>query len=78
MELIGLTGEQNTEIVQIDQLPDGAEKEKAKAAWCKKHKKTWPPVIYRRNELVAAVMESGARWEDVVMNGRYASAKPPY
>jgi len=78
MELIGLTSEQNTEVVRIDQMPDGAEKERAKAAWRKKHGKKWPPVIYRRNQLVQDVMESGASWEDVVMNSRAASAKPPY
>jgi hypothetical protein len=80
MELVGLTSEQNTEVVRIDEMADGPEKDKAKAAWCKKHKKIWPSVIYRRNELVAAVMANTteADWKAVVMNGRYASAKPPY
>jgi len=75
-----LTPKQYNEALTIEFLmSEGPEKDKAKKRWRRRYRKSWPFLTeMRRNELVEAILENGARWEDVVKNSRKASVKPPY
>ena len=75
-----LTPKQYDEAMTIELLmSEGPEKDRAKKRWRKHYRKPWPfPTEMSRNKLVEAIMETDAKWEDVVTNGRKASAKPPY
>jgi hypothetical protein len=75
---IGWNNDQYFEALPIDDMREGHEKKLAIKAFEKKHGIEWPKVLFRRNLLVQEVMESGADWKFVVMNGRTSSAKPPY
>lgn len=75
---VGWTNDQYFEALPIDDLPDGPEKKQAIKDFKERHGVGWPKVLMRRNLLVQKVMQSSASWKYVVMNGRAASAKPPY
>lgn len=75
-----LTPKQYDEAMTIELLmSEGPEKDKAKKRWHKRYRKSWPFLTdMQRNKMVDAILESDAKWEGVVENGRKASAKPPY
>jgi len=74
-----LTPKQYDEAMTIELLSEGAEKDRAKKRWRRRYRKPWPFLTdMHLNEFIEAILESGAKWEDVVMNSRRASAKPPY
>jgi len=74
-----LTHKQYDEAMNIELfMSEGPEKDKAKRRWRRRCRKPWPFLTdMHLNEFIDAILENGARWEDVVENGRKASAKPP-